>query len=168
MQARQAGIGGGDLVQELAGAVGRSVVDDDELQAVRRVLERQQALDQGLDDRLLILAGDEHGHRRLPAGVDQRGGKVRRRRVEGGNREGEVAGEEGEEGDLERRARDVGQEGQAEQGAPDEDGRHEERKGPRRSGTGLGRSRRGSPCVPGEGDAGRAVARFGRRPPASS
>ena len=50
---------GGQPLQQVAGAVGRPVVDEDDLQAGARVVQRLEAADQRVDDECLVVAGDE-------------------------------------------------------------------------------------------------------------
>ena len=47
--------------------VGRRVRGDDDLELLGRVVEREQVLEPPLDHRLLVVGGDDHGHRRLGA-----------------------------------------------------------------------------------------------------
>jgi len=53
---------------EVVRAIGRGVGGDDDFQPLARVVERQQVLEPPLDDRLLIVSGDDHADRRLDLG----------------------------------------------------------------------------------------------------
>ena len=52
-------------LDQLVRPVGRRVGGDDELELVGGVVERQEVLEPSLDHRLLVVRGDDHGHRRL-------------------------------------------------------------------------------------------------------
>ena len=54
-----------EALDELVRAVGGGVRGDDELELVGRIVEREQVLEPALDHRLLVVRGDDDGHRRL-------------------------------------------------------------------------------------------------------
>ena len=66
-----------EALDQLVRPVGRRVGGDDELELVGRVVEREQVLEPSLDHRLLVVRGDDHGHRRLDARLPH--GRVRTR-----------------------------------------------------------------------------------------
>ena len=62
-------LAGGDGLDELVRAVARGVGGDDQLELLRRIVEREQVLEPPLDHALLVVGGDDHGDRRLARGV---------------------------------------------------------------------------------------------------
>ena len=55
----------GGLLDELVRPVGRAVRGDDDLEALARVVEREQVLEPPRDDRLLVVRRDDERDRRL-------------------------------------------------------------------------------------------------------
>ena len=66
-------LAGGDGLDELVRPVGRRVGGDDDLQAIRRVVERQQVVEPPLDHGLLVVGGDDDADRRLGARIGRDG-----------------------------------------------------------------------------------------------
>ena len=71
----------GDCLDELVRPVGRGVRGDDDLEAVGRVVEREEVLEATLDHRLLVVGGDDDADRRLPARVCATGRRRTRARA---------------------------------------------------------------------------------------
>ena len=63
---------GGELPDDLVGAVVRAVRDDDDFAPVRRVVERQRVLELGADDVGLVVGRDHEAHRRRDVGLAHR------------------------------------------------------------------------------------------------
>ena len=76
-----------DRRDELVRAVARRVGGDHDLELLGRVVELEQVLEPALDHRLLVVGGDDHGHRRLRRGVPAHAprprsrSELRRRRI---------------------------------------------------------------------------------------
>ena len=92
-------LAGGERLEQLAGAVGRPVVDEDDLQARARVVQRLEAAHQRVGDECLVVAGDHEADVRAVLQVDLgHAVEVLGCPAHRGGGEGDVAQEEDEEG----------------------------------------------------------------------
>ena len=128
-------LGGGEPVQDLAGPVGAVVVDHDQLQLSRRVLQGTERVQEPAQHALLVVAGHQHGQRWRGAEPACRLGRVP---VElagpgGGHHEREVTQEEDDEQRLQAEGRGGHRGRDAERGQRDAQQAEQGERHPRRT-----------------------------------